>query len=198
MMDEINDTNDMDQMKALGQNVRDLREGLGLSLGQLAEKCGVSKVILSKIEKGDANPTIGTLWKIARGFGIPYTRLLAPEKKSTDVLHKSAVHVDTSEDGTYKSYIYYRTGPKCPFDWITVDLAPSAVRNSEGHTRGAMEYIYVLSGSLELHYGDEIVTLIKDDSFCMDASLPHSYINRGTDWLSLVTLICYDESENHK
>lgn len=57
----------------IAENLKTLRTERNLSLGQLAELSGISKVMLSQIEKGDTNPTINTLWKIAKGLKVPYT-----------------------------------------------------------------------------------------------------------------------------
>ena len=45
-------------------------------MGKLSELSGVSQVMLSQIEKGESNPTINTLWKIAGGLPVSYTTLL--------------------------------------------------------------------------------------------------------------------------
>lgn len=50
----------------IAKNLNRLRNERNLSLGQLAELSGVSKVMLSQIEKGDSNPTVNTIWKIAK------------------------------------------------------------------------------------------------------------------------------------
>ncbi|MCH3927031.1 MAG: helix-turn-helix domain-containing protein [Atopobiaceae bacterium] len=63
----------MDISQILGQNLHRLRTERQLSLGQLAEKSGLSKVMLSQIEKGTSNPTVNTLWKIANGLGVSYS-----------------------------------------------------------------------------------------------------------------------------
>ncbi len=52
----------------IAENLKTLRTERNLSLGQLAELSNISKVMLSQIEKGDTNPTINTLWKIANGL----------------------------------------------------------------------------------------------------------------------------------
>jgi transcriptional regulator with XRE-family HTH domain len=60
----------MEVNTVIAENLKRLRTTRHLSLGKLAELSGVSKVILSQIEKGDSNPTINTLWKIA-GYLTP-------------------------------------------------------------------------------------------------------------------------------
>ena len=56
-------------------NLKRIREERKLSMGQLAEMAGVSKVVLSQLEKGTANPTINTIWKITGALGLPYPHI---------------------------------------------------------------------------------------------------------------------------
>ena len=65
----------METSQIIAENIKRIRTEQGLSLGQLAELSGVSKVILSQIEKGNSNPTVNTMWKIANGLQVPGTQL---------------------------------------------------------------------------------------------------------------------------
>ena len=66
----------MDWGKRIGANLKQLRTERNLTLGQLSGLAGISKAMLSEMEKGMGNPTINTIWKIANGLKVPYTRLL--------------------------------------------------------------------------------------------------------------------------
>ncbi|MBO6205278.1 MAG: helix-turn-helix transcriptional regulator, partial [Selenomonas sp.] len=66
----------------IANNIKRLREEQNLSFGQLADRSGVSKVMLSQIEKGEGNPTINTIWKVANGLGVDYSQLIAPPAAS--------------------------------------------------------------------------------------------------------------------
>ena len=61
----------MDLGQQIGANLKQLRTERGLTLGQLSSLAGISKAMLSELEKGNANPTINTLWKIANGLKVP-------------------------------------------------------------------------------------------------------------------------------
>lgn len=71
--------------KIIALNLKRLRDERNLSLGQLAELAGVSKVMLSQLEKGTSNPTINTIWKITGALHLPYTSLL--ELPESEVVH---------------------------------------------------------------------------------------------------------------
>ena len=66
----------MNLNEIIAVNLKRLRAERGFSLGKLSELSGVSKVMLSQIEKGESNPTINTLWKIAGGLQVSYTKLI--------------------------------------------------------------------------------------------------------------------------
>ena len=66
----------MELGKIIAFNLKRLRMERNLSQGQLAKEAGISKAMLSDIEKGGSNPTINTLWKIANGLNVPYTKLM--------------------------------------------------------------------------------------------------------------------------
>ena len=57
----------------IGNNLKKIRQEKKLTLDELAGITGVSKGMLSQIEKGTTNPTINTIWKISNGLNVPYT-----------------------------------------------------------------------------------------------------------------------------
>lgn len=63
----------------LGENVKRLREKKGFSLRQLAAECNVDHSVISKIEKGDRNITVTTLFELASGLEVPAKKLLEIE-----------------------------------------------------------------------------------------------------------------------
>ncbi|MDZ5034857.1 helix-turn-helix transcriptional regulator, partial [Clostridium perfringens] len=82
----------------IAENLKALRTERNLSLGQLAELSDVSKVMISQIEKGDTNPTINTLWKIANGLKVPYTSLLEQKENDTCIISKKDIEAQLTEE----------------------------------------------------------------------------------------------------
>ena len=66
----------MDTPPMIGKNIQRLRNARNLTLNVLSERSGVSKAMLSQIESDKVNPTIATVWKIARGLGVDLQDLL--------------------------------------------------------------------------------------------------------------------------
>ena len=88
----------MDWGKRIGANLKQMRTERNLTLGQLSGLAGISKAMLSEMEKGMGNPTINTIWKIANGLKVPYTRLLeGSEPGPTLVRRGGALSPDRGE-----------------------------------------------------------------------------------------------------
>ena len=97
----------MELGKIIAINLNELRTERNLTLGQLSKISGISKAMLSDIEKGNSNPTINTLWKIANGLNVPYTRLMEGIEKEATVIRKSEPTVQTGETDHYRIYCYF-------------------------------------------------------------------------------------------
>src|SRR5918992_5565509 len=65
----------------LGTRVKELRRGRGLTLEDLAERAGVSRAMISKVERGEKNPTLVVAAKVAEGLGVTISELLGVEER---------------------------------------------------------------------------------------------------------------------
>lgn len=97
----------MDLGKIIAFNLNKLRTERSLTLGQLAKLSGISKAILSDIEKGGSNPTINTIWKIANGLNVPYTRLMEVKEPDGTVVRRSDTAEQSDETGVYRVHCYF-------------------------------------------------------------------------------------------
>src|SRR5262245_42841678 len=84
-------------------NLREERRRRDMSLDQLAQRTGVSRAGLSQIETCKTNPSIGVLWKIASGLGIPFSDLIGERQQALSVLRRSDVQVLRSTDRKFES-----------------------------------------------------------------------------------------------
>ncbi|NFM29788.1 helix-turn-helix domain-containing protein [Clostridium botulinum] len=167
----------------IAENLKTLRTERNLSLGQLAELSNISKVMLSQIEKGDTNPTINTLWKIANGLKVPYTLLLEQKEYDTCIIKKSNLEPQISEEGHYRAYCYYTNTPYRNFELFQIELDEGCSYRSIGHSKKSEEYIMVLEGELTLKVNNETYKLSPNDSISFSASDKHIYYNNGNGTL---------------
>ena len=145
----------MELGKVIAINLRNLRTERNLTLGQLSKISGISKAMLSDKEKGGSNPTINTIWKIANGLNVPYTRLMDGIEKEATVIRRSETTAQKGESEHYRVYCYFI-----------------------GHSKKAQEYVYVIRGALILHTETGDYTLEEGDSLVFDSSIGHTYINQ--------------------
>lgn len=181
----------MDINKIIAENLKKLRTERNLSLGQLSLLSDISKVMLSQIEKGDTNPTINTIWKIANGLKIPYTSLLEQQKHESCIIKKENTDFQAVEDGHYRLYCYYPNTPNRNFELFQIELDASSSYTSVGHSEKSMEYILVITGKLSLTVNDKTFCLTANDAIDFTASEIHTYQNIGQETVTAVVLNYY-------
>lgn len=170
----------------VAENLKRLRQERNLSLGQLSTLSDVSKVMLSQIEKGETNPTINTIWKIANGLKVPYTTLLDQQFHKTCIIKKSELAIQNGDNGHYRIYCYYPTTPTRNFELFQIELDTGHSYTSIGHNEKSQEYIMVLEGELTLTANNQTYTLGPNDAISFIASSLHIYASTGATTLKAV------------
>ncbi len=171
-------------------NLKRLRTERQLSLGRLSEMCGVSKVMLGQIERGESNPTINTIWKIATGLNLPYTLLIDEPIESDICIRKKDAKAQTAIDGKYRLYCYFTSHVNRSFELFTVELDAGSTYESRSHGKKTQEYIIIYNGQLSLDIDGTNYILNVGDSIVFDSSKPHSYFNPSNEILKM-TIINY-------
>lgn len=174
----------MDLGKLIGANLKQLRTERHLTLGQLSSLAGISKAMLSDMEKGISNPTINTIWKVANGLKVPFTRLMEGSDPGATLVRRGEVPPQTEEGGHYRVYCYFKGGSGRNFELFSMELDPHAANTSAGHLAQAQEYVYVLRGELILETGGREYHLFPGDALGFDSTLEHTYRNRGEEMVS--------------
>lgn len=175
--------------KIIAHNLKRIRSERNLSQGQLADLAGISKVIISQIEKGDSNPTINTIWKLTGALGLPYTSLL--EMEEVRAVHiKSKEASELVEDG-YHIFSYYPKNAERNFEIYRIEMDIGCDHSSIGHSTNSFEYVVVNEGTITIHVGENEYALEKNDALYFNGSLPHRYINSGAEKASATMVIQY-------
>jgi transcriptional regulator with XRE-family HTH domain len=177
--------------RRVAENLRQRRKGRGMSLDDLAAASGVSRAALSQIETMKSNPTVGVLWKIAVGLGIPFAELVGEPVGSASVLRRSDAQVLRSLDGKLESRPLAPAGASPMVELYELRLAARSTHRSEPHAQGTTELLVVLSGQLRMHLGDEVHELMAGDSIAFSADRPHAYENHGASEARYHNVIVY-------
>lgn len=181
----------MEIHQVVAENLKRLRAERNLSLGQLSEASNISKVMLSQIEKGETNPTINTLWKIANGLKVPYTTLLEQMEHNTTVIRKEEIIMQTDDKGHYRVFCYYPNTPQRNFELFQMELDSGCDYTSVGHSDKSQEYIMVLEGELTLNVNNLEYILHPNDSISFIASAKHIYKATGNETVKAVVTNFY-------
>jgi transcriptional regulator with XRE-family HTH domain len=182
----------VEMSRRVGENLRLRRKTRNLSLDELAVASGVSRAALSQIETSKGNPTVGVLWKIAVGLGIPFAELIGEKRGGVGVLRRTDSQVLKSADGKMESRPLTPAGAAPWCEVYELRLAARATHASDAHAPGTRELVIVLAGQLKLRVGGETYDLGQGDSVSFSADKPHAYENPGAVEARYQDLILYD------
>lgn len=174
----------------ISNNLKRLRAERNLSLSALSELSGVSKVMIGQIERGESNPTINTIWKIAHGLKVPYTYIIDEHVTENILVERDSITCQCSDDKKYRIYPYFSMSPNRNFELFTAEIDAHSSYYSKGHLEKSNEYILVFQGEVLLEIDNTTYKLKDGDCLQFDSSNPHSYIN-DSNTLSKMFIINY-------
>ena len=170
---------------AIGPRIRTIRLKKKMGLVELGKHSGLSPAMLSKIERGQLFPTLPTLLRIAMVFSVGLDYFIAADRDKPVLgisRHQERLRFPEKAGGKDRAYEFES------LDFPAVQrllnsyfaeffaVAPERLRR---HQHPGAEFIYVLSGTLNLHIGDEQHTLEARDSIYFDSTVPHAYRKSG-------------------
>lgn len=177
---------------AVGARVRRIREGMGLSLRELAERCGVSAATLSQVERGESSPTLTVAGRIADGLGLSLSQLLRLDEDHHVVIVRGGEGRRRASAG----HEIEELTPPLPGQRADVSshtLAPGATTGGPDdppmHEAGARETLAVIEGTVELVIEGIGHELAAGDSATFDADVAHNLRNRGRAAARLVAVV---------
>ncbi len=166
----------------LGKRVKKLRGDRGWSLEELATASGVSRSMLSEIEREKANPTLTVTFRIARAFGLTLQELIESAETSA-----SKIQVIRASDRAQ----VYRSDKQCEIrtlspinlekdvEFYEMTLRPGGILRSQAHFEGTREFLTVEDGSVRIESDQNSEELAKGDSGTYRADVPHAIVNTG-------------------
>lgn len=178
--------------RRVAENLRQRRKARGLSLDDLARSSGVSRAALSQIETSKSNPTVGVLWKIAVGLGVPFTELIGAPRSGVVVLRRNDSQVLRSADGKLESRPLAPAGASPLVELYELRLSARSTHASDAHAPGTHEMLVVLSGQLKMHVDGDTYELGAGDTIAFAADRPHVYENPAGSEARYHNVIVYE------
>lgn len=168
---------------ALGPRLHAIRKTRGLTLDELSERSGISKSMLSQIERGQANPTFGTLWNITQSLGLELSELIEAEaRRPAAAIERLAGNLTPtigSKDGRCQLRILSPAGTAGQMEWYELAIEPGGALESEPHGAGAMEHLTCLAGRLTVRSAEAAQDLSPGDTARYRGDVPHAIVNPG-------------------
>jgi transcriptional regulator with XRE-family HTH domain len=165
-------TDDERALETLCARLRQLRAEHGWTLGDLATRTGLSQAHLSRVESGERQPSLAALFTLARAFAVPVSALLdlAPVTDGPVILRAGSVPAKQINGLLYTPLSV--GGGQLRFQAAHVRV-PQHRQGAECYQHEGEEWLYVLSGTLQLLLGDQSFVLEAGDVAHFDSSVSH-------------------------
>lgn len=161
----------------LGRRIRLIRKQQKRTQEEIADACGFTKSMLSKIESGGAMPAVSTLMKIANALGVKVSDLLEGETGSDTVMVSAGQYEDMSKwITTNKGYSFFAFA-SARHDKIMqpyIFVAQEGEINSHNFSHDGEEFIYVLSGRMRYKVGSTEYEMGEGDSLYFNSLEEHT------------------------
>jgi transcriptional regulator with XRE-family HTH domain len=175
----------------LGERVRALRRERGWTLELLAEHSGVSRAMISKLERGEKNPTLVVAARVAEGLGVSLSQLVGIEERRDVVVvpRERRVVMRDPETGFERQLLSPSVGGR-GLEFIR-NVVPEGSTSGEfpPHRRGVEEYLVVEKGRLRAVLGGEEHVLDEGDAAYFEADVAHRFDNAGKGECSYYLII---------
>jgi len=167
----------------IGPIIQEHRKANGLTLTQLATLSGVSKSMVSQIERSEVNPTFAVLWALTRSLRIDFAALIGG---STPPGTNDAIEVVANEhtpeirsaDGLCTLRILSPPRLAGSTEWYSLEFLPAGRLESAGHSAGTLEHFTAEIGEFEISSAGTTRILHAGETARYRADAPHAIINR--------------------
>lgn len=167
-------------MENIGKRIRLHRKRLNRTLDEIAEMCGFTKGLLSKIENGKTTPAVATLMKIADALGVKVADLIEDGSGEETIFTKAEEHEDSRTDfvRTDKGYSFFAFATRRQEKLMQPYLFTARKGEMQAHTfsHQGEEFIYMLSGQMRYKVGAVEYTLGPGDSVYFSSLEEHSLV----------------------
>lgn len=173
------DTDPLSQL--LCKKVKSLRKNKGWTLETLAVASGVSRSMLSQIERGKANPTLAVACRIASAFSISIGELVGTpwSESSIKVIRHDNPNHQFRTDKQCRIRTLSPLNSEKAVEFYELVISPNSELRSAPHFNGTHEFLTVEEGSVDVLSGADSCKLHKGDSAHYRADLDHLITNCG-------------------
>jgi transcriptional regulator with XRE-family HTH domain len=166
--------------KRIGERIKHLRLKKSMGLVELGRHTGLSASFLSQLETGRVVPTLRNLARIAMVFSKDLNYFFEPEPQTLFRIHRGKDRVRLPQSGAQDPAYYFESlgymVPDRQLDPYFAEFLPAKPgRDPRAHQHFGCEFLYLLSGQLNIRHGETTHTILQGDAIYFDASTIHSY-----------------------
>ena len=164
----------------VGEKIRSLRHKQKISIEQLSAMSGLSKGLISQIERDITGPSVASLWKISKALNVTmnyffdeyddFNQIVRKDERKKLIMRKS-------------SRVYELLSPdlKKQIEMLMIEIKPNENISAELISHDGEECGVVIKGTLRIISGENIYDLQEGDSIYLDSTIPHQYLNMGEE-----------------
>jgi DNA-binding XRE family transcriptional regulator len=182
----------------IGPGLLAARKARRLTLEQLAQLSGVSRSMLSQIERGETNPTFAVLWNLTQALGMEFSDLIAGStggaQPSIVVMNPAQTPEIVGGNGSCRLRILSPARLAGLSEWYLLEIDPGGVLESAPHTDGAFEHFTALSGQFTIRSGEDSRRLEPGETARYPADRPHAIANAGEQPAKGILMLLYGPS----
>ena len=172
----------MSAIKNVGEKIMSIRLSKRITIEELAERCGFTVALMAKIEENEAIPSLGHLIKVARALGVRLGTFLDDMDQLGPVISRKGDLIQGSSFSSKNSSVHNNLNffPLASdksgrhMEPFIVEIIPSSGSDFAQSSHEGEEFIYVLSGNIEINYGKSVYTLTEGDSIYYDSVVDHN------------------------
>lgn len=174
------------QQKSIGERIKYLRQRKGMGLVELGRHTGLSASFLSQLETGRVVPTLRNLARIALVFSRDLNFFFEPEREDLFRVIRSGERARLPQTGTAVPGYFFESLGVVPNEsqvapYIAEFLPPGETRPQSSHQHIGAEFLYVLTGQLQVTHGDRTEVFSAGDALYFHSSITHSYQRVGDE-----------------
>lgn len=177
----------------IANNLKQIREKKKLSLDKVAALTGVSKSMLGQIERGESNPTITTVWKIANGMKVSFSTLIKEPQTDNKIVNRDDVDPMIEDHGKFVLYPMFPYSEMQKFEIFIADMEKGAYIRGITHGEGSYEIVTVPVGEVTMRVEEEDIVLKEGAGMRFKAHKEHTYHNTNDGTTRLQITIYYSE-----
>ena len=164
----------------VGEKIRSLRHKQKISIEQLSAMSGLSKGLISQIERDITGPSVASLWKISKALNVTMNYFFDEYDDLNQIVRKDERKKLIMRKST-RVYELLSPDLKKQIEMLMIEIKPNENISAELISHDGEECGVVIKGTLRIISGDNIYDLQEGDSIYLDSTIPHQYLNMGEE-----------------